>query len=79
MADISDYTLADVLKDINGLEVQLMHDRNQLYDYMESIVIVMKWSYAKQEFDNDIIKESQSQDMAVMDYLVESYNSKFKN
>ena len=79
MADISDYTLADVLKDINGLEVQLIHDRNQLYDYMESIVIVMKWSYAKQEFDNEIIKEAQSQDMAVMDYLVESYNSKFNS
>jgi len=79
MNDIRDFTLADVLKDINGLEFQLMHDRNQVYDYMESIVIVMKWSYAKQEFDNDIIKESQSQDMAVIDYLVESYNRKFKN
>ncbi|MBW2985257.1 hypothetical protein KY313_01200 [Candidatus Woesearchaeota archaeon] len=79
MNDIRDFTLADVLKDINGLEFQSMHDRNQVYNYMESIVIVMKWSYAKQEFDNDIIKESQSQDMAVIDYLVESYNRRFKN
>ena len=79
MKDICNYTLADVLEDINCLETKLINDRNQLYDYMESIVIVMKWSYAKQEFDNEIIKESQSQDMAVMDYLVESYNSKFKN
>ena len=79
MNDIRDFTLADVLKDINGLEFQLMHDRNQVYDYMESIVIVMKWSYAKQEFDNEIIKEAQSHDMAVMDYLVESYNSKFNS
>ena len=79
MNDIRDFTLADVLKDINGLEFQLMHDRNQVYDYMESIVIVMKWSYAKQEFDNEIIKEAQSQDMAVMDYLVDSYNSKFNS
>ena len=79
MEDIRDYTLSDVLEDINGLEISIMQDRQQLYDYMSSIVTIMKWRYEKQEFDNDIIKESQSQDMAVMDYLLKSYHRRFKN
>ena len=73
MRDISDYTLVNLLDDVKNLDIRSIHD------YVESIVVVMKLHYEKKEFDNEIIKESQSKDMAVMDYILESYQSKYKN
>ena len=39
----------------------------------------MKVYYEKKEFDNEIIKESQLKNMAVMDYILEAYQGKYKN
>jgi hypothetical protein len=69
MKDISKYTLADILKDINYF------DTPSTYEYIESIVVVMKWHYEKQEFDNDIINKSQSKDIAVEDYILKFYKN----
>ena len=73
MAEICDYTLTEILKDVRKFDI------NSLPDYVESVVMIMQWHYDKKEFDNEIIKESQSKDMAVMDYILESYHGKFKN
>ena len=73
MADICDYTLIEILKEVRKFDI------TSLPDYVESVVMIMQWHYEKKEFDNEIIKESQSKDMAVMDYILESYQSKYKN
>ena len=73
MADICDYTLTEILKDVRKFDI------TSLPDYVESVVTIMKLHYEKKEFDNEIIKESQSKDMAVMDYILESYQGKYKN
>ena len=73
MADIRDYTLIEILKDVRKFDI------TSLPDYVESVVMIMQWHYDKKEFDNEIIKESQLKDMAVMDYILESYQGKYKN
>jgi isocitrate lyase len=73
MAEICDYTLTEILKDVRKFDI------NSLPDYVESVVMIMQWHYDKKEFNNEIIKESQSKDMAVMDYILESYQGKYKN
>jgi len=73
MAEICDYTLTEILKDVRKFDI------NSLPDYVESVVMIMQWHYDKKEFDNEIIKESQLKDMAVMDYILESYQGKYKN
>ena len=73
MADIRDYTLIEILKDVRKFDI------TSLPDYVESVVMIMQWHYDKKEFDNEIIKESQLKDMAVMDYILEAYQGKYKN
>ena len=73
MADIRDDTLIEILKDVRKFDI------TSLPDYVESVVMIMQWHYDKKEFDNEIIKESQLKDMAVMDYILESYQGKYKN
>ena len=73
MADIRDYTLIEILKDVRKFDI------TSLPDYVESVVTIMKLYYEKKEFDNEIIKGSQLKDMAIMDYILESYHGKFKN
>ena len=73
MADIRDYTLIEILKDVRKFDI------TSLPDYVESVVTIMKLYYEKKEFDNEIIKESQLKDMAVMDYILEAYQGKYKN
>ena len=73
MADIRDYTLTGILKDVRKFDI------TPLSDYVESVVTIMKWHYEKKEFDNEIIKGSQLKNMAVMDYILEAYQGKYKN
>ena len=73
MADIRDYTLIEILKEVRKFDI------TSLPDYVESVVMIMQWHYEKKEFDNEIIKESQSKNMAVMEYILESYQGKYKN
>ena len=73
MADIRDYTLIEILKDVREFDI------TSLPDYVESVVTIMRLHYEKKEFENEIIKESQLKDMAVMDYILESYQGKYKN
>ena len=73
MADIRDYTLIEILKDVRKFDI------TSLPDYVESVVTIMKVYYEKKEFDNEIIKESQLKNMAVMDYILEAYQGKYKN
>ena len=73
MADIRDYTLTGILKDVRKFDI------TSLSDYVESVVTIMKWHYEKKEFDNEIIKGSQLKYMAIMDYILESYHGKFEN
>ena len=73
MADIRDYTLIEILKDVRKFDI------TSLPDYVESVVTIMKLYYEKKEFDNEIIKESQLKNMAVMDYILEAYQGKYKN
>ena len=73
MRDISDYTLVNLLDDVKNLDIRSIHD------YVESVVTIMKVYYEKKEFDNEIIKESQLKNMAVMDYILEAYQGKYKN
>ena len=73
MADIRDYTLIEILKDVRKFDI------TSLPDYVESVVTIMKLYYEKKEFDNEIIKGSQLKDMAVMDYILEAYQGKYKN
>ena len=73
MADIRDYTLIEILKDVRKFDITF------LPDYVESVVTIMKLHYEKKEFENEIIKESQLKDMAVMDYILEAYQGKYKN
>ena len=73
MADIRDYTLIEILKDVRKFDI------TSLPDYVESVVTIMKLHYEKKEFENEIIKESQLKDMAVMDYILEAYQGKYKN
>ena len=68
MKCLSEYTLDDVLKDTINIK-----DKEVLHDYIESFVKIMRYHYEKEEFDNEIIKRSQSKDMAVMDYIIEAY------
>lgn len=68
MKSLSEYTLDDVLKDTIDIK-----DKRVLYDYIESFVKIMKHHYERESFDNEIIKKSQSKDMAVMDYIIEAY------
>ncbi len=69
MTNISKYTLLDILEDLKDF------DNFPDHQYIESIVSVMKWHYEKERFDNDIILKSQAKDMAVMDYILESYKT----
>ena len=73
MTDIRDYTLIEILKDVRKFDI------TSLPDYVESVVTIMKLHYEKKEFDNEIIKESQLKNMAVMDYILEAYQGKYKN
>ena len=73
MRDISDYTLVNLLDDVKNLDIWSIHD------YVESVVTIMKLYYEKKEFDNEIIKGSQLKNMAVMDYILEAYQGKYKN
>lgn len=73
MADIRDYTLIEILKDVRKFDI------TSLPDYVESVVTIMKVYYEKKEFDNEIIKGSQLKNMAVMDYILEAYQGKYKN
>ena len=73
MTDIRDYTLIEILKDVRKFDI------TSLPDYVESVVTIMKVYYEKKEFDNEIIKESQLKNMAVMDYILEAYQGKYKN
>ena len=73
MTDIRDYTLIEILKDVRKFDI------TSLPDYVESVVTIMKLHYEKKEFENEIIKESQLKDMAVMDYILEAYQGKYKN
>ena len=73
MADIRDYTLIEILKDVREFDI------TSLPDYVESVVTIMKLYYEKKEFDNEIIKGSQLKNMAVMDYILEAYQGKYKN
>ena len=73
MADIRDYTLIEILKDVRKFDITF------LPDYVESVVTIMKLHYEKKEFDNEIIKGSQLKNMAVMDYILEAYQGKYKN
>ena len=73
MADIRDYTLIEILKEVRKFDI------TSLPDYVESVVTIMKLYYEKKEFDNEIIKGSQLKDMAVMDYILEAYQGKYKN
>ena len=73
MADIRDYTLIEILKDVRKFDI------TSLPDYVESVVTIMKLYYEKKEFDNEIIKGSQLKNMAVMDYILEAYQGKYKN
>tara|TARA_Y100000034_G_scaffold87896_1_gene105429 strand:- start:190 stop:405 length:216 start_codon:yes stop_codon:yes gene_type:complete len=68
MKYVSEYTLDDVLKDTTDIK-----DKEVLHEYIESFVKIMRYHYEKEEFDNEIIKRSQSKDMAVMDYIIEAY------
>ena len=69
MNDISKYNLNNILEDIRRF------DTTPNYQYIESIVTVMKWHYKIKKFDSDIIFKSQQKNMAVMDYIIDSYKS----
>ena len=70
MNDITKYSLYDIIEDTKHL------DTPTTCEYISSIVMNMKWYYEKQEFDNDIIDESQSKDISVMDYLIDFTKNK---